>query len=109
MMAGIATDPVTADQPTRTGKQPAAPPMTMLAAILVWAPAAFRKHGVYPVGPGPGRRVTEAGDVLFGRAEMEQAFARRPAGRGRRRAGSALLAGRPVAAVAALGQAAASS
>ena len=27
-----------------------------------------------PVGPGPGRRVSEADDVLFGRAEMERAF-----------------------------------
>jgi hypothetical protein len=27
-----------------------------------------------PVGPGPGRGVSEADDVLFGRAEMERAF-----------------------------------
>ena len=31
--AGSATVPVTAAQPTRTGKQPAAPPITMLAGL----------------------------------------------------------------------------
>ena len=37
-IAGRPTRPVTADQPTRTGKQPAAPPITMLDAVLRFRP-----------------------------------------------------------------------
>ena len=44
------------------------------ADALVWAPAAFRKHGVYLSARGSGGRVTDPGDVLFGRAELERAF-----------------------------------
>ena len=37
--AGRPTVPVTADQPTSTGKQPAAPPMTMLDAVRRFSPS----------------------------------------------------------------------
>ena len=36
--AGQLTVPVTAAQPTSTGKQPAAPPMTMLDAVRRFSP-----------------------------------------------------------------------
>ena len=36
--AGRLTVPVTADQPTRTGKHPAAPPMTMLDGVRRFSP-----------------------------------------------------------------------
>ena len=38
LAAGSATRPVTAAQPTRTGKQPAAPPITMLAEVRRFSP-----------------------------------------------------------------------
>ena len=40
-VAGEAMVPVTAAQPTSTGKQPAAPPMTMLDAVRRFRPSVY--------------------------------------------------------------------
>ena len=41
--AGRPTVPVTADQPMRTGKQPAAPPITMLDGVRRLSPSVYTK------------------------------------------------------------------
>ena len=44
------------------------------AEALVWALAAFRKHGVYLAASDPPSRMSNPDDVLLGRAELERAF-----------------------------------
>src|SRR6202522_1482352 len=44
------------------------------ADALVWAPAALQEAWRVLVRQGPGRRVSEADSILFGRAELERAF-----------------------------------
>jgi hypothetical protein len=41
---------------------------------LVWAPAAFRKHGVYLSARDLEARMSETDSVLLGRVELERAF-----------------------------------